>query len=82
MEYIRTNVFKHILTNVTNSFDKNTKLTYFYIMKTLNSRIICKFLYFQYILSCVGVGGFSTVVATFNHVGGSFNLLWPPPGMS
>ena len=28
----------------------------------------------------VGVGGFSKVVATFNHVGGSFNLLLPPPG--
>ena len=28
----------------------------------------------------VGVGGFSKVLATFNHVGGSFKLLWPPPG--
>ena len=28
----------------------------------------------------VGFGGFSKVVATFNHVGESFNLLWPPPG--
>ena len=28
-----------------------------------------------------GGGGGSKVVATFNHVGGSFNLLWPPPGM-
>ena len=29
-----------------------------------------------------GLGGFSKVMATFNHVGGSFNLFWPPPGMS
>ena len=28
-----------------------------------------------------GVGGFSKVVATFNHVGVSFNHLWPPPGV-
>ena len=27
-------------------------------------------------LRWVGVGGFSKVVATFNHVGRSFNLLW------
>ena len=27
----------------------------------------------------VGVGGFSKVVATFNHVGGSLIFLWPPP---
>ena len=26
--------------------------------------------------------GFSKVVATFSHVGGSFNLLWLPLGMS
>ena len=26
--------------------------------------------------------GFSKVVATLNHVDGSFYLLWPPPGMS
>ena len=30
----------------------------------------------------VGVGGFSKVVATFNHVGGSFNLILATTGMS
>ena len=30
----------------------------------------------------VGVGGFSKVVATFSHVGGSFNLFMATPGMS
>ena len=29
----------------------------------------------------VGVEGFSKVVAAINQMGGSSNLLWPPPGM-
>ena len=35
--------------------------------------------------SCILVGGgrgFSKVVDTFNHVGGSFNLYMPPQGVS
>ena len=42
-------------------------------------------LFYSYIfslLSWVGGGGFSKVVVTFSHVGGSFNLLWALPGLS
>ena len=62
-----------IFTYIDGTVWRNYHVNYFFLS-------IKFFRYFP--LVWVGVGGFSKVVATFSHVGRSFNISWPPLGMS